>query len=68
MVENDTLRARTALPGLPIRYTTDGTPPTPASPRYEGPVSVEFAPTIRLRTFDGRGRGSRTVVVRPSSP
>ena len=65
VVENDTLRARTALPGLPIRYTTDGTPPTPASPRYDGPVAVDPDATIRLRTFDGRGRGGRTVVVRP---
>ncbi|MEF8940777.1 MAG: family 20 glycosylhydrolase, partial [Salinivenus sp.] len=64
-VEDDTLRANAALPGLPIRYTTDGTPPTPDSPRYRGPVAVSPDATVRLRTFDGQGRGSRTAVVRP---
>ncbi|MFB6249898.1 MAG: family 20 glycosylhydrolase [Salinibacter sp.] len=64
-VENDTLRANAALPGLPIRYTTDGTTPTSTSPRYRGPVAVAPDAPVRLRTFDGRGRGSRTVVVRP---
>jgi hexosaminidase len=65
VVENDTLRANAALPGLPIRYTTNGASPTPDSPRYDGPVAVDPGTTVRLRTFDGRGRGGRTVVVRP---
>ena len=64
-IEDDTLRANAALPGLPIRYTTNGSSPTPESPRYDGPVSVAPDATVRLRTFDGRGRGGRTVVVRP---
>ena len=64
-VEHDTLRANAALPGLPIRYTTDGMPPTPDAPRYRGPVAVPPDATVRLRTFDGRGRGSRTAIVRP---
>lgn len=63
VVTDDTLRARVSLPGLPIRYTTDGTTPTPSSPRYRGPVAVPPGTTIRLRTFDGQGRGSRTVKV-----
>lgn len=65
VIDDDTLRASGSLPGLPIHYTTDGSTPTPASPRYDGPVRVPTDATVRLRTFDGRDRGSRTVVVRP---
>lgn len=64
-VENDTLRASVALPGLPVRYTTDGSVPTASSPRYTAPVPVPSNATVRLRTFDGYGRGSRPVTVRP---
>ena len=65
-VEGDTLRANVSLPGLPVRYTTDGTTPTAASPRYTGPVSVPEGATVRLRTFDTLGRGGRTVTVSAS--
>ncbi len=61
------LKANVGLPGLPIRYTMDGTRPTATSPRYTGPVSVPDGATVRLRTFDTRGRGGRTVTV-PTSP
>jgi hexosaminidase len=65
VVVNDTLRASVSLPGLPVRYTTDGTAPTPAAPRYDGPVAVPAGATVRLRTFDGHGRGGRTVTITP---
>ncbi len=63
VIEDGMLKANVALPGLSIRYTTDGTAPTPESPRYTGPVSMSSSATVRLRTFDGQGRGSRTVSV-----
>ncbi|WP_263810545.1 MULTISPECIES: family 20 glycosylhydrolase [Salinibacter] len=66
-VEAGTLRANVALPGLAVRYTTDGTRPTATSPRYTGPVSVPEGAPVRLRTFDTLGRGGRTVTV-PTSP
>ncbi|WP_263784640.1 family 20 glycosylhydrolase [Salinibacter grassmerensis] len=66
-VAKGTLKANVALPGLSVRYTTDGTRPTAASPRYTGPVSVPEGATVRLRTFDTLGRGGRTVTV-PTSP
>ncbi|MCS3610192.1 family 20 glycosylhydrolase [Salinibacter ruber] len=66
-VEAGTLRANVALPGLAVRYTTDGTRPTATSPRYTGPVPVPEGATVRLRTFDTLGRGGRTVTV-PTSP
>lgn len=67
VIRNDTLRASVSPPGLPVRYTTDGTTPTPDSPRYEGSVAVPEGATVRLRTFDGHGRGSRPTTV-TSSP
>ena len=65
-VAKGTLKANVALPGLSVRYTTDGTRPTAASPRYTGPVSVPEGATVRLRTFDTLGRGGRTVTVSTS--
>ncbi len=55
------LLANSAFPGLTIRYTTDGRDPDSSSPVYRGPVAV--AGTVRARTFDSRGRGSRVSVV-----
>lgn len=60
-VSGGVLEANTAFPGLQIRYTTDGSEPTATSIRYEGPVPVNGP--VRLRSFDTRGRGSRTVIV-----
>jgi len=61
VIENGQLRANVAFPGLTIRYTTDGTEPTADSPVYEGPVEVSGL--VKLRTFDTKGRGSRTISV-----
>ena len=61
IVEDGVLKANAAFPGLTLRYTTDGTEPSPASTRYDGPVAVTG--TVKLKTFDTRGRGSRTAVV-----
>ena len=57
VIADGVLRANVSFPGLAIRYTTDGSEPTVASPRYQGPVPVEGE--TRLRTFDSRGRGGR---------
>ncbi|RMF27067.1 MAG: beta-N-acetylhexosaminidase [Bacteroidetes bacterium] len=55
------LHVNVAFPGLSVHYTTDGSEPTPDSPRYTEP----FPPTAttRLKTFDQRGRSSREVIV-----
>jgi hexosaminidase len=63
VVEEGVLRANVEFPGLQIRYTTDGTEPTIDSPLYAAPVRVEGV--VRLKTFDTRGRGSRTAIVTP---
>jgi len=63
VIQDGRLYANVALPGLPIRYTTDGTRPTSTSPRYMKPVPVSDTTTVKLRTFDSFGRGGRTVTL-----
>lgn len=53
------LHANVQLPGFSLRYTTDGSEPTAESTLYKAPVKVEG--TVKVRAFDSRGRGSRTV-------
>jgi hexosaminidase len=55
------IRANVAIPGLEIRYTTDGTEPTADDEIYE--TAIPAADVVRLKTFDTRGRGSRTVTI-----
>ncbi len=62
VVEDGTLRANVAFPGLTIRYTTDGKQPTAASPQYTEPVEVS-GEVIKLKTFSSTGRSSRTTTV-----
>ena len=59
VVRDDRVQVNTAFPGLEIRYTVDGSEPDKTSTMYEEPISATS--DIRLRTFDTRGRGSRTV-------
>jgi len=40
-------------PGATIRYTTDGTTPTTASPLYTAPVNLSTDTTLRARAFFG---------------
>jgi hexosaminidase len=65
VIEGGLLAASTALPGLAIHYTTDGTLPTAASLAYEGPVRLDAAGggPVHLRAFDATGRGSRPVAI-----
>lgn len=55
--------ANVQLPGLTIRYTTDGTEPTPASPVYTEPI-VANGP-VKLKVFNTRNRAGRTVTITP---
>ena len=61
MLRDGLLHANAAFPGLQIRYTTNGTVPDGSSALYEGPVEVEG--TVKLSTFDRRGRASRISIV-----
>lgn len=62
-VENGVVVANIQLPGLVIRYTTDGSEPTLKSPVYTAPISAKGI--VKLRAFDSKGRGGRTVQVSP---
>lgn len=44
-----------AAPGATIRYTTDGSRPTAASPVYSGPIAVNAPKVIRARAFPADG-------------
>ncbi len=61
VIEGGTLAANVAFPGLEIRYTSDGSEPDAASTLYAEPVAISG--TVRLKSFDTRGRGSRTAIV-----
>jgi hexosaminidase len=61
LIENGTLNANVAFPGLTIRYTTDGSEPTQKSVEYKNPIKVSG--TMKLKSFDASGKGSRTVIV-----
>lgn len=61
LIESGTLNANVAFPGLTIRYTTDGSEPTQKSTEYKSPVKVSG--TVKLKSFDASGKGSRTVIV-----
>jgi hexosaminidase len=63
VIEDGRLRANVGLPGLAVRYTTDGSEPSVESPLYRQPVPV--AAPVLLRTFDTRGRGGRVSRVEP---
>ncbi|GAA4427179.1 family 20 glycosylhydrolase [Pontibacter saemangeumensis] len=61
VVENGKVLANVQMPGLVIRYTTDGSEPTAQSKVYSGPITAKG--TVKLRVFDPTGRGGRGVTV-----
>ena len=63
VIRNGRFEANTAFPGLTIRYTTDGREPDSKSTVYLGPVKVSGP--VAARTFDSRGRGSRSSLASP---
>src|SRR6185312_9792423 len=60
-IRNGRLEANVAMPGFDVRYTTDGTQPELTSQLYSIPVTAKGV--VKLRSFDTRGRGSRTIAV-----
>jgi hypothetical protein len=46
------LELRVASPAAQIRYTTDGTMPTPGSPLYSSPIPITGTTQIRVRAFE----------------
>jgi len=59
-----TIHANLDLPGLAMHYTVDGSAPTTASARYDGPVTPPSAARFfKIACFDTRGRASRAVTL-----
>ena len=59
--ERTRLTLASPVPGGVVRYTLDGSDPTPASPRYTGPLAVRVTSTpvtVSARTFLPSGRAS----------
>lgn len=63
VVEGNQVKANIQLPGLTIRYTTDGSEPTSSSLIYTQPIPVNK--NIKMRVFGASGRGGKTVEVVP---
>ena len=47
-----------AGPGLELRYTLDGSQPTPQSPRCDGPLTLRRTATLRAAAFTAGGQSS----------
>lgn len=62
-VENGVFSANVQMPGLQIRYTTNGEEPTLKSPLYTTPVSAG-GKVVKLKVFSPRGRSSRSTTVK----
>ena len=60
LLKDGMLYANSSLPRFELRYTTDGSAPSVASPRYEGPVPATQA---KVAAFTTTGRRSRVVSV-----
>ncbi|WP_347159239.1 family 20 glycosylhydrolase [Pontibacter chitinilyticus] len=61
IVENGKVVANLQLPGLEIRYTTDGSEPTQSSKLYQAPVPANGP--VKLKVFTPAGRAGRTITV-----
>jgi hexosaminidase len=59
VVRDGSVSANVPFPGLAIRYTNDGTEPDRAARLFR--EAIPLSPNIKLRSFDTRGRSSRTV-------
>ena len=64
-VEGGVVRCNVELPGFTLRYTTDGSEPTPQSPEVRGPIPLRG--TIRVAAFNTTGRKGHTARVTASS-
>ncbi|HYT70639.1 MAG TPA: family 20 glycosylhydrolase [Gemmatimonadales bacterium] len=57
-VEGGFVRCTVELPGFTLRYTTDGSEPTPQSPEVRGPIPLRG--TVRVAAFNTSGRKGHT--------
>lgn len=62
IVKNGEVLTNTQLPGLVIKYTSDGSAPTMQSKNAEGPIKEKGR--ILIASFDTRGRSSRVMEIK----
>lgn len=58
IVKNGKAEANVIIPGLIIRYTTDGTEPTAQSKVYSGPIQIKKPVTLKVFNSEGRSGNS----------
>lgn len=63
VIEDNQVKANVQLPGLSIRYTTDGSEPTSQSAIYTKPIPI--SKNIKMKVFGTNDRGSKTIEVNP---
>ena len=63
IIKNDTLFVNSIFPGMEVRYTRDGSIPSPEDELYIKELKVLSSESIVLRSFDQTGRGGRHIVV-----
>lgn len=61
-IVNGQVVANFQLPGLKITYTTNGKEPEVSDKEYTGPIDAKGV--IKLRAFDTRGRGGRSIEIK----
>lgn len=61
VVQNGAVIANIQIPGLILRYTTNGTSPSRLSKIYTAPVKTKG--TIKITAFNATGRSGKTVTV-----
>jgi hexosaminidase len=61
IVENGYVKVNVLYPGLSIRFTTDGSEPTSNSQSYQN--HIPFSKNLKLKAFDTRQRGGKSVQV-----
>ena len=63
IIKNDTLFVNSVFPGMDVRFTRNGSIPSPDDQLYLKEIKVLSSESIVLRSFDQTGRGGRHIVV-----
>ena len=63
IIKNDTLFVNSVFPGMEVRFTRDGSIPSPEDELYIKEIKVLSSESIVLRSFDQTGRGGRHIEV-----
>ena len=63
LIKDDTLYVNSVFPGMEVRFTRDGSIPSPDDELYIKELEVLSSESIVLRLFDQTGRGGRHIIV-----